>query len=471
MTPDRLGNMVSGRGSWLQAEDQPKRGIKLLLICALLAIIFGVFWFYAVPDTDWEMLSTKHYWSAEKWYYGGFAWQISETPTGYRTLQKEGLCDYFNLYPLQETGPVGKSRYQIQGYPSTERLGVPFLLYLLSHLIGAAISVWSGFWLVSVLLWLLTIFLAYRIARLFYGDCYAPWFSALLVAAYPALTLTFNGIKLQPLGTTYLLLGIYIFERHLSSAKVPLKLIGLTVLAFWGMFANGGWFFLAAFIFSRAWWLHRASRWGTLTCLIAAVVLARMWLAGLAKAYHLPSVEEQLGFSFHRMSAESGRWLNAWWSHRDIDQLKFANFRGATFFTGFLPLIGKSFLIVHAPLLFLALLGVWVEIRSRLFIFLVIPMLLAGHSGHIMGSYIYHYGYMSFPAGMMTIFAASGTLNWLISRKTFLPRIVALAACLFIGYTFTDIKKQVGLYYGGNPDSYQRKLYIYYGNEASHLSY
>ena len=243
---------MAPRVSLMDEKGKPGCAVERLLFGLLLAIIFAVFVRCAVPETDWEILATKHYWSATDWYYGGFGWQISETPRGYRTVQKEGLGNYWNIFALQETLSAKQAQYRVQGYPGTERLDVSFLVYGLLHLTGVSVNIWSVFWLMNVLLWLATILLAYRIAALFYPDSYAPWFSAMLVAMYPVLTLTFNGIKLQPLGSTYLLLGIYIFERHLSTVGLLLRAVGLTALVFLGMFANGGWVLLVAFIFFRA---------------------------------------------------------------------------------------------------------------------------------------------------------------------------------------------------------------------------
>jgi hypothetical protein len=471
MIPDPLGHPTPGRGGLLEERDRSRRAAKPLLIGLLLAIIFAVFGLYAASDTDWEVLTTKHYWSAREWYYGGFGWQITETLHGYRTLQKEGLGNYSNLFLLRETGSAKESQYRVQGYPGTERLGVPFLLYLFAHLTGPKINIWSEFWLVNVLLWLATIFLTYRIAALFYVDGYAPWFAAILVTAYPAWLLTFNGIKLQPLGTTYLLLGIYVFERHLSPASIPRKIVGLTALLFIGMFANGGWFFIGCYVFFRAWWLQGSHRWITIGALLAAGVLAKLWLGTLAHAYQLPSAEEQMGFSLGRMVADSRLWLHAWRTNQNISGLKFLGYRGATFFTGFLPLIGRIFAVVHAPLLVLALLGAWIEPRSRLFVFLTIPMLFSGHTGNIMGAYIYHYGYMSFPAGVMVILAAAGGLNWLFTRRGRWGWLLALIFIVYADGGFLDVKKQAGFYYGGDPATYGRRLYIYYGDEPGHLTY
>lgn len=205
-------------------RDPPGSPVQPLLIIGLLGVVLGVFLAYARPGVDWEILQTKHYWSADTWYYGGYAAQYVATPGGYRAIIAEGLCNYANMLALQEKLPAGKARHPVQGFPGTERLATPFLVYALLHAPGEASAPWAAFWQANVLLWLLSILLAHRVAALFFADGCSPWFAAALVALYPALTLTFGAVKQQPLGTIYMLFGIYLFEGHLRAAAFPLTL-------------------------------------------------------------------------------------------------------------------------------------------------------------------------------------------------------------------------------------------------------
>jgi hypothetical protein len=436
-----------------------------------LAILAAVFGLAALPRTDWEILSTKHYWSAAGRYYGGFAWPIVETPGGYRTPQKEGLANYTNLAALAETVSPKQAQNHVQGYPGTERLAVSFFVYVLLHLTGRTVDIWSLFWLLNVLLWLAAIALTHQTARLFYSDRLSPWFAAILVALYPVLTLTFNTIKVQPLGAVYLLAGMYIFERSLKLAGAAQQLLGLTALLFLGLFANGGWFYAAAFIFLRAWWLDGRARWQALASLGVAFVVANLALAALAQTYHLPSVEQRLGFSFRGMARESGAWILAWIRGGSVAGLKFANFPGTTFFSGFLPLVVRSFLRVHGLVVGLALLGAWVERRARIFAILTVPMLLVGHSGDMVAAWVYHYGYMSFPAGLMAILGAAGGLGWLANRRGWAFPLLAFALVAAIGGGFGLLKRQAGIYFGGDESSYQRVITIYDGDNDTPLRY
>jgi len=440
-------------------------------VIGLLCAVAGVFLEYARSDIDWEILQTKHYWSADRWYYGGYASQFVATPKGYRTLIAEGLCNYTNMLALREKLPAGEARHPVQGFPGTERLASPFLAYALLHLPGETAESWNVFWQANVLLWLLSIFLAHRVAALFFADRCAPWFAAILVALYPALTLTFNATKQQTLGTTYLLLGIYIFEGRLGRAGPVLRTAALTALMFFGQFADGGWWFLAAFIFFRAWWMPGREKWTTIICLGAAAALSELWLARLGALYHLPSVTHALGFSYIRVLGESWRWLGAWARGADVSQLYFLNFPGATFFSVLWPEICRGFLSIHGTLLLVAVAGLFLEPRSRIFTCLAVPMLFAEHSGMIIAGWLFYYGYLSFPAAMMLIFAASGVLGNLAGRRTVLPRAAALAIVAFACWNFTGLKRQAGIYYGEGPDYYQRNIQVHYGNETEPVSY
>jgi len=452
-------------------DSPPSNPVKPILVIALLGTILAVFLSYARSGVDWEILQTKHYWSAETWYYGGYASQFVATPQGYRTLISEGLCNYSNMLALREKLPAESARHPVQGFPGTERLATPFLVYALMHLPGEATNAWRVFWQANVLLWLLSVFLAHRVAAIFFRDGCAPWFAAIFVALYPALTLTFNAIKQQTLGTTFLLLGIYLFEGGLNKASFPLKLVALTALMFFGQFADGGWVFLAAFIFLRAWWMPGREKWETAICLGAAVGLSELWLAWLGGAYHLPSVTHALRFSFAGMFGDSGRWLAAWATGADLSKQSFLNFPGVTFFSVYWPLICTGFLSIHAPLLAVAAAGLFLEPRSRMFTFLSAPMLFVGHSGTIVAGWLFYYGYLSFPAATMLILSAAGVLGNLASRRAVPPRLAALGVAALACWGFTDLKRQAGIYYGEGPEYYRLNVEVHYGNESGHVDY
>jgi hypothetical protein len=445
--------------------------MRLGLGIALAVVMAGVFLADARSGVDWEFLQTKHYWSAESWYYGGYAGQYFETPSGYRAFISEGLSNYTNIAGLQERVGPGGARHPIQGFPGTERLATPFLLSVLLHLPGSAGNAWRVFWLANVLLWILSVFLAYRVAALFFPGSGAPFFAAILVALYPALTLTFNAIKQQPLGTTYLLGGIYLFEARLRGRGALFGLAVLTALLFFGQFADGGWCFLAAFLLLRAFWLPGRERWITLLSVVAAVGLSGLWFAWLSHAYRLPSALHARGFSPMGMMAESSRWFGSLVSGAGVSGSRFLNYPGFTFFTDFWPLICRAFLTINAPLAAVAVAGLFLEARTRMFTFLTVPLLFVGQAGMIAAGWVFHYGYLSFPAAVMLILAASGVLGSLVERPAILPRVAALVVGAYACWCFADLKEQAGLYFGGDPSSYQRRIEVHFGDEDGRATY
>lgn len=445
--------------------------MRLVLGIALAAVMVGVFLADARSGVDWEYLQTKHYWSADGWYYGGYAGQYFETPQGYRAFISEGLSNYTNIAGLQERVPPGSARHPIQGFPGTERLATPFLLSILLHFSGSAGNAWRVFWQANVLLWILSVFLAFKVADLFFPDTGAPFFAAMLVALYPALTLTFNAIKQQPLGTTYLLLGVYLFEARLKGRGAAFSLLVLTALLFLGQFADGGWWFLAAFLLLRAFWLSGRERWMTPLCVVAALGISGLWFAWLSHAYHLPSALHARRFNPGGMLAESSRWLGSLVSGAGVGDSSFLNYPGFTFFTDFWPLVCRAFLTINAPLAVMAVIGLFLEPRTRMFTFLTVPMLLVGQAGMTATGWVFHYGYLSFPAAVMLILAASGVLGSLLQRPAILPRVAALAVSAYACWCFGDLKKQAGLYFGGDPSAYQRRIEVHFGDEDRTATY
>jgi hypothetical protein len=445
--------------------------MMLYLRIAFAAAIIGVFLADALFGVDWEVLSTKHYWDAGIWYYGGYARSYVSTPRGNRNVQREGLTNYSNLFALQETLPPAASQHHVQGFPGTERLLPTFLLYLLIHLTGKTVGVLTLFWISNVLLWLACIFLTQRLASYYFADDYSPWIAGTLVAFYPALTLTFSAIKQQPLGTVFFLAGVLIYEKRLRRASLPVATTAIAALILLGLFANGGGVFLAAYIFfSILWERGRPKAWPLITLGVASVI-AKLWFGLLNSGYHLPSVTETLHIDIPSLLAETKTWIAAWLTQNDISNLRFLGYPGTSFFTYFLSIIMHAFLTLHAPLLLIAMVGLFLAPKTRMLVLISIPLFFLGHGGTLLAGWRFHYGYLSFPAGMMIIFAASGTLGLFAQSGSLLLRslvmVTIIAACLI----FSDLKTQAGVYYGGFPERYQLKVIIRYPDDREHLQY
>jgi hypothetical protein len=458
-------------GASSESASQARSSFAAVLALVLPGVVAAVFFFYARPGLDWEFLQTKHYWSAEGWYYGGYAGQYFETPRGYRAPVSEGLTNYTNLQALGETVGPAQAIHSVQGFPGTERLATPFLLSLYLRIPGGTADVWRAFWQLNVLLWILAIVLAHRAAALYFGDDASPWFAAILMALYPALTVTFGAIKQQSLGSLYLLLGMVLFEGPLRRRGPWVVAAGLTLLFFFGQFADGGWCFLAAFLFLRAFWLRGGERGRTLAAIAAAFVVSLAWFSWLGEAYHLPSAARSRGFSMLTMARESAHWLAAWASGGDVGGLYFFNYPGTVFFKDLWPLLCRSFLLVHGPLVALAAAGLLLDRRSRMFAFLTVPMLLVGQMGTVVTGWVYHYGYLSFPAGIMILLAASSVLGRLAGRPSMAARVAAVALATCACWCFVDLKRQVGIYYGGDPAAYTRRVVVHFGDGNETVTY
>ncbi len=437
----------------------------------LFAALLGVFLADACPGTDWEMIQTKHYWFPATSYYGGYAAQFVATPRGYRAINTEGLCNYTNLAALSETLPASRAAHPIQGFPGTERVATSFLLSLLMHVPGAAADPWRVFWACNVLLWLASVLLAHRIASMAFGDRYSPLFAAILMATYPALTLTFSAVKQQPLGTTFLLAGIYLFERLLPRSGLAARTAVLASALFMGQFADGGWFFLTVYVLLRSLWMTGAGMGRSLLGLLCAFAVSRACFGVLVHLYHLPSVASALGISFGGILRESAAWVRTWLSGGDVGSLWFLNYPGYDFFTGFWVLVSRCFVMLHAPLMVLAVAGLFLEPRTRMFTFLAVPMFAVGQSGMVLAGWIHNYGYLAFPAAAMLILAAAGVLGGLCARARLLPSVIAVGATALACVFFSGEKRQAGLYYGGDPEAFTRRVEVHYSDDPKPVDY
>jgi hypothetical protein len=91
--------------------------------------------------------------------------------------------------------------------------------------------------------------------------------------------------------------------------------------------------------------------------------------------------------------------------------------------------------------------------------------------GMMTTGWVFHYGYLSFPAAVMLILAASGVLGSLVQRTAILPRVAALAFGAYACWCLGDLKKQAGLYFGGDPSAYQRRVEVHFGDDDGRADY
>jgi hypothetical protein len=432
----------------------------VILKLALAATIAVTFVVHAVYGPDWELLVGKHYWSRD-YYYGGYATRLVKTPEGFRTIQGEGLANITNLLALTVPEARHPRSPYFTGFPGTERLLVPFAASAIVRFTG--VSVLTAFWLVNIATWLLTIAAAYLIATLFYSDRYSPLFAALLVAPYPVFTLAFNGVKVSHLGTTFLLLGIYGYETMLRLRPLWLHPIGLSCLMLAGMFASGGWAMLALYVALRQFWISGYRRWVNLAVLLFAVIVARAIVADLTPRYGLPSVEEYLKIDYSVVLAETRQWVAVWLQGGDVSQLKFFNMPGRSVLSMFVPTISTAFVNGHLWTIIIAAVVCWFLRQARMFALMALPLFLLGHSATALTGWTgWHYGYLSAPAATMLFLAIAGGLGALAARQLMAGQLAAVLLVCALLWGFTDQKRHAGLFWGGNPRSYDDHVIVHH---------
>jgi hypothetical protein len=448
------------------AAARSRWGVGIVLCVAGLVLVR-----FVVFGKDWELLATKHYFDAAGFYYGGYANEYVETRGGLRAIQSEALSNYHNLRPLAESAAPGAARERVRGFPGTERVLVPFLLSFLLRVNVFGQDVWVLFLVLNVVLWALAIVASSQLARVYFGAGLAPVCAALLAAVYPAFTLTFHSIKVQPIGTVYLLAGAWLYERRLRERAPLVQVLFLAPLFYIGQFAGGGWLFLAVFLVVRALFEDGGARWRALAVAVAAVILARVTFGFVAAVYDLPSVEKALSFSYLHVVVESGRWLRAFVTGQDVSSLSLLNYRGYVLFSAFLPHILSAFAGGHVALLVAAGIAAILEPRARLLLAAAAALFLAGHAGMMMSAWHFHYGYLSAPGGVMTLLAAAGGL----ARLAVSPRAGAAVFALLLTVTavLTGLhseKRQAHYYFDADP-RYLRDVLVCHAEERPCASY
>lgn len=457
---------MNGPGEGAQDPPQPPRGLAILLAAIVVTACYQG---YRSPD--WEVLTTKHYWNSQGFHYGGYADVFAQTPSGLRAIQKESLIVYNNLFPFSENVEPSLRKNQVAGWPSTERLAVPFAAYLVISLTRGLVDVWSAFFVLNVVLWLSAIFFAHRLASFYFRDPYSPLFAGLLVALYPAFTLHFYAIKIAYINIAFLLGGMYVFETALRERPAHVRLLVLAAIFFLGQFAVGGWLFLFVFLFVRMLGMRGAPRLAHLATLFLALVAALVALSYLRRTYLLPSVEQQMSNSLVEIFLKSYEWVRAWLRGEDVAGHKFLNHAGFSFFTGYFPLVTLSFIRGHWALMSLFLFAVVLLPAARKFVLPFVLLACVGHGGFVLTQWTFHYGYLSAPAAMMMILPAAGLLGMLASRDGHGKRALAGVLLVAVLVGFMDQKLHAGLYYGGYVEKYLQRIVIHYGESDDIVEY
>jgi hypothetical protein len=181
----------------------------------------------------------------------------------------------------------------------------------------------------------------------------------------------------------------------------------------------------------------------------------------MTHAYELVTVEESVRTSMGVLARESLRWIGAWMSGGDLSQYKFFNYDGYRFFTEFMKVLGTAFLKGHAVLLAVAIASAIAIPLGRWLLLVAVALFFAGHSGTALTGWLFHYGYLSAPAAMMLILIASAGLSMLATRAPVPLRVAAVVLLVAIAWPFTDHKKHAGLYWGGDPTTYDDHVLVY----------
>jgi hypothetical protein len=425
----------------------------------VLLILFALIAVYSHIGTEWETVATKHYWS-RGFYYGGYALQYLPGRTGLREIHTESQANISNLAPLTETAPYPWP-VPVNGFPGTERLVGPFLVTLVLRASRWTMNAVTAFWTVNVLLWMAATVLSYRVAGILFRDRWSPLFAATLVAAYPVFSLTVGSIKLQHLGVVYLLAGILAFETRIRGQGIVTQFVSLLAFIWIGLFASGGWVFFAAYVMLRLPSVAGRERWILAASLLLALGLAKAGVAALTDLYELPSIERDLRVSYVKILGDSWQWLATWATGGDVTSHRLFNYEGDRLFSLFLPILARAFFHGHWLVAAVAVAAGWWSRPARMLVLMAVPLFFAGHAGTMLTGWLWHYGYLSAPAGVLLILSASRGLAMLAEDGRWVPRLTAAVLVVLILWPWFDLKTQVGLYLSGPAGTYQADTYVY----------
>jgi len=442
-----------------------------------------IYWFALVianmalfAGTDYEILCTKPYIYAGG-YYGGYSRHLIDEDGAYHLIQLEAITNYLNVRPMAQTEP--SSPLITGGHATTDRMINPFLVACLIQLSFGSLSIDDGFFLLSVLLWLMTIVLVYRISLLFFNDKRAAFFSSLLTIALPVYTLTFQAFKVQQAGPTFMLLGIYLHEKYVFRTEIAITRVFLmgngirllnqfllmVMVFFLGFYFSGGNLFFLFYLFGRYVTTFSVKKIPQIVFVGLTFVIALIAAHQVNALFEATFVSEKMGLG--KILSETVQYVVSLVTFEDVSELRFLNYKGYYFFTTMFPHLLNGLVRENLPVLLCAGAGAVFFKKSRS-LFLIALLLMGGHFGTFVYAWTWYYGYMSGGTILLLILTAGSALSSLSARNSILKAVSYVLLLISIQYYMIDmypsIRFQLSNYF--NLTDYQsgKTIHVYHDN-------
>lgn len=397
-----------------------------LLLCFFIIVIVIV---CAGNKHDYISLITKHYHKGGSYLYGGYTHLLIKEKDKVIFYNIEGVSNYSNIKALAETAPPWSAKNAIEGFPATERLIASVLYYIVIHFFPS-LGIQNLTLILSISAWILSIFLIYKITRLFFPSKYAPALAAILLALNPIFIITFSNIKFQHFGTVFLLMGIYAYEAYIKKMEnIFQKMFSLSMLFFLGMFCMGGTVFLFAYLVMTALFRLGKKDIKFLLSVVISLCVAKLAQVGLSNLYNLPSVEKTLGVDYVGVIIGTVQWLFHFFTGQSLEDQFFLGYPGTSFFSLLLPVLLNTFFRENGIVALVAAAGLLFEKSTRRLVLMAAVLFCLGHGATIVTRWFNYYGYLSLPAVCLLIIAVARLLDKLITKY---PKLLPGVAFLLL---------------------------------------
>ena len=380
-----------------------KNIFSLPYIYWITLIVINIYFFSGV---NYEMLSTKHYIEGAGGYYGGYGNIVVNNNEKYFPLHIEAESNYFNVYKFNEK--TDNISYHINHAAAVDRLFIPFLSAIIILLSFGKVTVVDAYFIINLILWISSIVLIYKISLIYFDDYKAAFLSSLLVISYPVFTLMMHSIKGQYFSSVFMLFGIYFYEKYYykdnpyMNIKLIEKLFILVLFFFIGFYCSGGNLFFLLYLIGRY-----STSFGKINSInfiriknilvISVSFIISYLLAKYINSHSNPPYGFHFAaenYSLKQIIFDSFKFIKYSLSNADVSNLKFMNYSGYTFFTVMIPKLMKGLFYLNPLIVLIGILSIIFKPETRKYCYIAI-ILMGGHLGTFITSYIWYYGYMS----------------------------------------------------------------------------
>lgn len=395
-------------------------------------------------------------------HYGGYARSAIEAPGGLIPFHRESVDLMDSSQRLLSRDPDLTASF------NADRLWASsFLTGMIHYASFQRIDLVTSVLIRNAILWLMAIWGAFELAKLWSRDELAGWITALLVAAIPTFALTFDSFKGQVAGVSVFLVAAVIHDRWLVTLTGKSRFLAMTGFWFTLLLGSGAWLFFLIYVCVTRLFPQPRHKIAELKNIFLPFLVASLWKVFIYKTYTMKSATSV--YNIPEMMLGSISWFFTFITGGDVREEYISAWSGYKFFTEMISLLAEATFWTNPVLLAILLMSLFLGKRTIALALIGFIMFLPSHLPNIVSGWTWHYGYCT--AAFMAIFSICA--GWFIAagfraRNWLIKGVMPLLLGGILAWYLIPVQMQHDLFYGftGRMTTYDR-VFVYFGEESA----